>query len=466
MVTATLISGPNALHTTGEGTAGGDNIGVGVDAAADSGKGGGLGNFAVCQLHELGHGAGVAGLDDGLEIVAGVLNARQTLHLFIPNGLGLGNLVGISGGIALGPELGGQSGDGGLRVAYGLYSVHLVGVVTTVVDGDELHALMLIKPLGAGGEVGEPGTDGDDHVGILGNDVGGISTGDADTAQAVRMAGLAGALSGLGLAKGNLELLAELLYSLAGLGVTHAAAHNDKGFLRRGNDFSDIVQFLFHGGRTGNAVYALLEEILREVIALTLHVLGQGDAAGAGFSGIGKHAHGIDQGGHDLFRAGDAVPVFADGTEGVVSADGQAAALLKLLKHGVRLTGGKGICREDQQGDIIDSGGSAGGDHIGGAGAYGRSAGDDLLPAVLLGKGDGGMTHTLLVAALHHLQPAGVGIQRLAQSYGNAMSENGEEALDKLRLHAVHGHILVVQEFDDSLCGSQSGGFTHAVHPP
>ena len=42
------------------------------------------------------------------------------------------------------------------------------------------------------------------------------------------------------------------------------------------------------------------------------------------------------------------------------------------------------------------------------------------------------MAHALLVAALHHLDAAGVGVQRLAQAHGDAVAEQREERLDIL----------------------------------
>ncbi len=451
VIPAPLVGGPHPLHAAGEGASGGDDGGVGVDAAADSGQGGSLGNLAVRQLHELGDGAGVPGLDDGVEAVAGVLDGPQALHLLVPHGLGLGDLVGVGGDVLLGPQLLRQGLDRDLGVAHGLHRVHLIGVEAAVVDGDEFHVRILVEPLGAGGEVAEPGADGDDHVGILGNVVGGVGPRHADAAQAVGVAGLAGALAGLALAEGNVELLAELLHGLPRAGVAHAAAHDDQGLPGLGDDLRDVLQLLLHGRGPGDAVDPLFKEVAGEVIALALHVLGQGDAARAGLGGIGEDPHGADEGGHDLLGACDAVPVLAHRLERVVGGHGQAAALLQLLEHRVRLAGGEGVRREDQQGDVVHRGRGARRHHIGRAGAHGGSAGDDPPAAVLLGKGDGRVAHALLVPALHDFEAAGVRVQGLAQAHGDAVAEDGEKALHKLGLHAVHGDILVIQEFDNGL---------------
>ena len=265
------------------------------------------------------------------------------------------------------------------------------------------------------------------------------------------MAGLTGALARLGLAEGDAELLAEALHHLAGAGVAHAAAHDDQGLLGARDDRGDVLQLLLHGHGPGDAVDPLFKEVGGEVVALALHVLGQGDAAGSGLGGVGENPHGADQGGHDLLGPGHPVPVLAHGLEGVVGGDGQGAALLQLLEHRVRLAGGEGVRREDQQGDVVHRGRGAGGDHVGRAGAHGGGAGDDPLAAVLLGEGDGRVAHALLVPALHDPQGAGIGVQGLAQAHGDAVAEDGEEALYKLGLHAVHGNVLVIQEFHDGL---------------
>ena len=61
------------------------------------------------------------------------------------------------------------------------------------------------------------------------------------------------------------------------------------------------------------------------------------------------------------------------------------------------------------------------------------------------------MAHALLVPALHDFEAAGVRVQGLAQAHGDAVAEDGEKALHEFRLHAVHGDILVIQEFDNGL---------------
>ena len=61
------------------------------------------------------------------------------------------------------------------------------------------------------------------------------------------------------------------------------------------------------------------------------------------------------------------------------------------------------------------------------------------------------MAHALLVPALHDLEAAGVRVQGLAQAHGDAVAEDGEKALHEFGLHAVHGDVLVIQEFDNGL---------------
>ena len=82
---------------------------------------------------------------------------------------------------------------------------------SAVVDAYELNILVLEQMLGTCCKVRHSGTDGDYHVGVFTDDVGSIGSCYTDTAKAVWIAGLAGALSGLCLTKGDLELLTEFL---------------------------------------------------------------------------------------------------------------------------------------------------------------------------------------------------------------------------------------------------------------
>ena len=84
-------------------------------------------------------------------------------------------------------------------------------MIAVVVDGNEFDIRILEQPLGAGCEVGQSCSDCDNAVSVFRDLVGCRSTCDADAAEAVRIAGLACALSSLALAERDIELCAELL---------------------------------------------------------------------------------------------------------------------------------------------------------------------------------------------------------------------------------------------------------------
>ena len=87
---------------------------------------------------------------------------------------------------------------------------------SAVVDTYKLNILILEQMLGACCKVRHSGTDRNYHVCVFTNDVGSVGSCYTDTAKTVRIAGLAGTLSGLCLAEWDLEFLAEFLNSFSG----------------------------------------------------------------------------------------------------------------------------------------------------------------------------------------------------------------------------------------------------------
>ena len=251
-------------------------------------------------------------------------------------------------------------------------------------------------------------------------------------------------MAGLGLGDRDAEGLTEVHDGLAGLGVAYAAARDDHGLLGRLDEADRLVDLVVVRDAAGDVMDALLEEVVREVKALALDVLGHGDDCGAAVCGVGQHAHGVDHRGHELLGARDAVPILCDRLEAVGRGHRQVAGDLELLEDRIRLTGGEGVRREEQKRQVVDGRGQRGGDHIGCADADGRRAGNDLAAVVLLGVGDGGVRHALLVAALVDAQVAGVFLQRLAQADDHAVPEDREDAVHERLLHAVKLDVLLV----------------------
>ena len=268
-----------------------------------------------------------------------------------------------------------------------------------------------------------------------------------------------GALTGLGLAEGDVESFCEGLEFLMGLSVADAAAADQHGLLGGADQLGSLCQDLGLGQRTGQTVDSLLQEADGVVVSLTLNVLRQGDADGAGVGGVGKGTHSADHGAHQLLGTGDAVPVAADGAESVVGGDGQVMGLLDLLQHGVGLTAGVDITGQEQHGDVVGGSGGSGGDHVGGAGANGGGDGHDLLALGLLGEGNGDVGHALLVLALVDLHALGLLGQSLTHAQDAAVAGQHQSGLHEGMLDAVIRDVLILQEPDQCLGRGEANSF-------
>ena len=257
---------------------------------------------------------------------------------------------------------------------------------------------------------------------------------------------LDGALARLGVGKGDAGCLHKVPQLRVGLGIPHAAAADQHGLLGGPDGLGGLLQGGL-GGRTAlQTPHPLFEEAHGVVIGLALHVLGHGKAHRAGIGGVGEGAEGGDGGAHQLLGPDDAVPVAADGLEGVVGGGGKAVGVLHLLEDGVRLAAGVGVAGQHQNGDVVGGGGAAGGDHVGRAGAHRGRDGEDLLALHLLGKGHGGLGHALLVLALVDLQLLGLLGKGLTEAHHIAVAGDDEHAPDETALLAVHVDVLVLQE--------------------
>ena len=448
---------PHALHITGQRAGGADGHVALAHHMVDGAQNGGLAQGGVQVLGKTLGGVGVGVVDDGLP---GLLvlkdDAVQAVQLLLPLLAGSGDLRGVGGLVAV--QLGKQAGQGVLGVGHHGDGLHLQGLELGDVDVDEL-AGILEQPLGGGGEVGIAGADTDDQVRLLSDVVGGGAAGDADTAQVQRMGPLDGALAGLGLGKGNAGGLGKGTELLVSLRVADAAAADQHGTLGLLDGLGGIVQSGLGGGAALQAPHALFEEALGIIIGLALHILGHGDADGAGVGGVGQHPESGQHGAHQLLGADDAVPVAADGLEGIVGGDGEVVGLLHLLQDGVGLAAGVHVAGQHQQGDVVGGGGAAGGDHVGGAGAHGRGGHADLLALHLLGEGHGGLGHALLVLAVPDLQVLGLLGQGLAEAHHVAVAGDDEHTADEAVLDAVHFDVLVLQEPDQGLGHGQTNGF-------
>ena len=391
------------------------------------------------------------GLDDGFKVLAVAVGGKPGVFL-IPRPLRRLDLAAVAADVAPGRQRRMGQLQGGFSVANDHGSVHLTRVKGGNIDGNKPCAA--VQLLGASGKVGQPGTDGNDQIRRPCNGVCRQIAGDAHAAQIHRMGGAAGALPRLRFRKGDLKGFTEFFQRRTGFGIADAAAADNHGPLACRNGLHQIVQVLPAGSRAADAVDAFFKEIVGEIVALPLRVLGKRHADRPGLSRVCQNPECLRKGGHQLLRAGDSIPEFAHGTQCVVGGDAGAVFLLKLLQYRVWLTHRKGIAGEKQQRNAVDGGAGSGGDHIGRAGADGGGAGDDPPAVVLPGKAGGRVGHALLIPTLINTQVAGVFVQRLPQAHHNSVAEDGEHAVHKFGFYAVQLYILIIQEFHNGLAHS------------
>ena len=217
--------------------------------------------------------------------------------------------------------------------------------------------------------------------------------------------------------------------------VTYASSADEKRFFRIADDFYGIVDGFLVRSAACKLMDSLLEEGNRIVIGLTLDILRHCNAHCTGIRWIGESPEGTDHGTHQLLRTHDAVPVAADGPECIIRGDRQVMGLLDLLQHGIRLSAGIDITRQNQDRDVVCSCRSSGGDHVGRTRAYGSRDCNDLLALHLLGKSDCSVGHALLVLSLPDLQAAGF--------LGKGLSEAEHVAVTRKHYHTLYEGMLL-----------------------
>ena len=363
-------------------------------------------------------------------------------------------------------------GQSFVRVSNDRSSVHLVSLELRRVDVDEL-CVGAVQPLGSGGEVGVTGANADDNVSLMCQLVGSDAAGGAQTAEVQLVIPDNSGLARLGLAECDAEVFSELLEYLVCLSVANAAAADQERLLCVLDDLNSLVQSIL-GNRTAvDTPYALLEEVNRVIVCFRLNVLRQRNCNSAGVSGVGQNAHSRDHVGHDLLRTVDAAPVLGNSLESIMSGDRQVLRLLHLLENRVRLTGSVDVARQDQDRNVVSGSGCSSGNHVAGAGAYGRGAGEDGLAAHLLSVADSGQSHALLVLALVNDHVLELLLNAVSEANYVAVAREHEDALNELVLLLVAIHInvadiLVLEEANECLRRSQTNGFhmNHRGNPP
>ena len=209
-------------------------------------------------------------------------------------------------------------------------------------------------------------------------------------------------------------------------------------------------------------MYPAGKEGFRIIPGFALDILRQAERDRTGFRRVGQHAHGVDAGAHQLFRTGDAIPVFTHRAKRVVSGNAEIVALFDLLQHRVRLAGRKHIARQQQQRDAVGGRGGGSGNHVRRAGANGGGAGNNLTTQGLSGKTGGDMRHPLLVTPLIDPHFTAILFKGLAHSQHVAVAKDSKDAFDELMLFAIDFQVLVIQELHQRLRHCQSQ-FAHVA---
>ncbi len=294
-----------------------------------------------------------------------------------------------------------------------------------------------------GREVGQSCAYGDDHVRVVSHGVAGTAAGRADGAHVEGVVPGQGALARLCLGEGDAEAAHEAIERGLGLAVDDAPADHQHGPRGPGDELGGGGQRAFVRSLPGHDPGALLEQAIRPVPGLRLHVLrqGQGDRARVGWRG--QHAHGLAQGIGQHLRPLDAVEVARHRSQHVVGADVPGLRSLQLLQHRLDAPRGETIARQQQHRQAVDGGVGSTGGEVGRTGADGGGAGERAQAPGLLGEGGRGVHHGLLVACLVVAHLALGCLERLADAGHDAVAEDAEDATEEAFSPAVPLDVLV-----------------------
>ena len=232
-------------------------------------------------------------------------------HLALRGQRAVAERVGLlDGGVPLGGEPAGALGVVGVggvalqRAAQLLQALASVaderqaGVLERVharhVEVDEPRVLGEQRARG-GREVAPARADAEDHVGLAGDRVRGGRAGGADRAERLRVVVGQRALAGLRLRDRDAGGPSEGAERVGRLGVDRAAAGDDQRAPRAAQQLGGLLEHRGLDRRAPHVPDTALEQLLRPVERLRLHVLRQREADRAGLRGVGQHAHGGEQ---------------------------------------------------------------------------------------------------------------------------------------------------------------------------
>ena len=232
--------------------------------------------------------------------------------------------------------------------------------------------------------------------------------------------------------------------------VQHAPARHDQRAFGIPDHRYGARQQVAVRQRAGDMPHALAEQLLRVIPGFRLHVLRQRQGDRAGVGRRGEHAHGFRQGGDELVRSGDAVPVARDRFEAVVDADVLGGGGFQLLQHRRHVAPREDIPRQQQHRQAVDGRQRRAGDHVGRARSDGRGADKGLQAVLHLGVA-AGEVHPGLFVAHHDVRKVRVLLQRLADAGHVAVPEDAQHSGKERSLLPVPLNILVAQKADERL---------------
>ena len=213
-----------------------------------------------------------------------------------------------------------------------------------------------------------------------------------------------------------------------GPGVEHPAARHDRRAPSRAQGIRRRLQLARVGARSTDMPRAGPEERLGPVEGLGLHVLAEGQRHRPAGGGVTHRRHRARQGRQQLLGSRDAVEVARDRAQRVVRRDGAVAPVLDLLEHRVRRAVREDVAGDQQQRQAVDMRRRRRRHEVRGPRPDRGRHRHGAAAAHLLGVGDRGMGHRLLVLAAPGGQRVADPVQGLPQARDVAMPEDGPDA--------------------------------------
>ncbi len=342
-----------------------------------------------------------------------------------------------------------------LRVADHRKGALLVGIPGRRVDAHEPDVGIAEDRPRPGREVLEPGPDGDDHIGLFRDGIGGPRARHPERPRVVRVVMRERRLARDRLDDRDPVPLRERAERVDGARVVDAATGDEQRSLGPADQRGRRLDVARIGARPPDVVDGWFEESGREVVRLGLDVLGQREERRSARRRIQHHGQGLRQRADDLGGLGDAVPVAAHRPERIGDGDRRVAEVFDLLQDGVDDPVLERVARQEQDREPVGVSDGRGGHHVGRARPDRRRRDHDPPAAHRLGVRDGRQGHRLLVVAAVRRQSVLDGFERLAERGDVAVAEDREDPGEDRHLVTVDLGSLGEQPAHDRLGGGQ-----------